>query len=117
MNIRMMMPENRLIRAQPSDFRAAGTVPYRSAGVQQRARCHGIAGIHSNVGNVESVTYRIYRVRLGSNPTLSAIFFAFGSVDGRAGGFQGIKQPAARVAIRLESHLGTPPIDPLFSPT
>ena len=40
---------------------------YGSAGVQQPARRHGIAGIHSNVGNVESVSYRIYRVRSGSN--------------------------------------------------
>ena len=28
-------------------------------GVQQRATRHGIAGIHGNVGTLESVTYRI----------------------------------------------------------
>jgi hypothetical protein len=39
--------------------------------VQQRARRHGIAGIHGNRGNMESVTYRIYEILLGSNPTLS----------------------------------------------
>jgi hypothetical protein len=40
--------------------------------VQQRARRHGNAGIHGNVGSVESVTYRIYRVLSSSIPTLSA---------------------------------------------
>jgi hypothetical protein len=33
---------------------------------------HGNAGIHGIVGIVESVSYRIYRVPSGSNPTLSA---------------------------------------------
>jgi hypothetical protein len=40
--------------------------------VQSGARRHGIAGIHGVGGNVESATYRIYRMVWGSNPTLSA---------------------------------------------
>ena len=39
---------------------------------QWRARRHGNAGIHGKVGIVESITCRIYRRRLSSNPTLSA---------------------------------------------
>ena len=41
--------------------------------MQSGARRGGIAGVYGNVGIVESVTYRIYRLLLGSNPTLSAI--------------------------------------------
>ena len=40
--------------------------------VQQRARRQGNPGIHGNPGNLESVTYRIYEILSGSNPTLSA---------------------------------------------
>jgi hypothetical protein len=40
--------------------------------VQSGARRDGIAGIYGIPGNVESATYRIYRVVAGSNPTLSA---------------------------------------------
>jgi hypothetical protein len=42
---------------------------------QWRARRHGNAGIHGKVGIVESITCRIYRGRLSSNPTLSATSF------------------------------------------
>jgi hypothetical protein len=42
------------------------------ASVQSGARHEGIAGIYSNVSNLESPTYRIYRIMSGSNPTLSA---------------------------------------------
>src|ERR1044072_9326986 len=40
--------------------------------VQQRAGRHGNRSVRGNVGNVESATYRIQRILLGSNPTLSA---------------------------------------------
>ena len=39
--------------------------------VQSGARRYGIGGIYGNGGNVESATYRIQRVVVGSNPTLS----------------------------------------------
>jgi hypothetical protein len=47
---------------------------------QWRARRHGNAGIHGKVGIVESITCRIYRGRLSSNPTLSALLRAVLSV-------------------------------------
>lgn len=53
---------------------AAGCVVLRvhtRARVQSGARDHGIGGIHDNGGNLESATYRIYRVVWSSNPTLS----------------------------------------------
>jgi hypothetical protein len=42
--------------------------------VQCGARRHGKAGIYGDPGNLESVTYRIYKALPGSNPTLSATF-------------------------------------------
>jgi hypothetical protein len=39
---------------------------------ERRARRHSNPGIDGNAGNVESATYRIYRILSGSNPTLSA---------------------------------------------
>src|SRR6267142_6215321 len=49
--------------------------------------CHGVRGIHGNSGILESVTYRIYRVLSGSNPTLSAnlSFCVFNSLTGYVG--------------------------------
>ena len=44
---------------------------WRPVGGSAAARRHGIAGIHDNGGNLESATYRIYKGRVGSNPTLS----------------------------------------------
>jgi hypothetical protein len=42
-------------------------------GVQQRARCHGKAGIRGKAGILESVSYRVEKVLAGSNPTLAVI--------------------------------------------
>jgi len=56
----------------------AGTLvgPYQ---IQSLIGARGIAGIHGNRGIVESITYRFYWMRHGSNPTLSARsrFFVF----------------------------------------
>jgi hypothetical protein len=71
--------------------------------VQQRARRHGDAGIHGNSGIVESVSCRIYEMLSGSNPTLSANSFAFGSVVGGSGRLQ-----ASRGSLTL-APLGTNP--------
>ena len=55
--------------------------------MRQRARRHGNAGIPGNVGILESVTYRIQRVLVGSNPTLSAKHrsFVFNNLSGGVG--------------------------------
>lgn len=59
--------------------------------MQSRARRHGIRGIYSNAGIVESVIYRIYRVLPGSNPTLSAnmSFCVFNHLAGDVGFYLG----------------------------
>jgi len=44
----------------------------KSERVQSGARRRSSDGIHGNHGNVVTVSYRIYRRRSGSNPTLSA---------------------------------------------
>ena len=71
--------------------------------MQLRARRYGNVGIRGNGGNVNSVTYRIHAILSGSNPTLSANSFAFGSVVGGSGCLQ-----ASRRSLTLAA-LGTNP--------
>jgi hypothetical protein len=66
----------------------------------------GNVGIDGNAGNLESVSYRFYRDRQGSNPTLSANSLTGGSVVGSSGGLQSRRVSLALAASGGESLIG-----------